>query len=889
MPMNMKMLHALALCALLCCSGAAYGSLSNNPVNKGTESTYGLPIAAGTTFSIADDSETTAYDHFTADQIFVYPANIASFSIGSTYRDGYGAWGSGGTETAPYYAIVSDPSVLSSSYAAKSDGVNRLVFHAPASNGGEVLTISTSGLMSGYDKVVLFDIEELSGTQKSKFDIYVNGTKHGEQELNAGASAHVSIALSAAEIQAAESIEVSILRANYNEGGDCVYALSDLYVAGQTYELIASYTDKDGSAELGSIATLSVVKRAAYDVTWQQRSTDGASWSDVGTGDSLEVNPLSPGLTYYRASAVNDAGETIYSNVINVRRNLSCNEASAEQAVFFEDFGTITAGEETRLCRTDMVTGYTCNEVIGSNVAEGQYAIVANSYYAGCDGNCETDRDHWFRDINDHTQGGEVEGAFGGMLLANGQTGGEVIFEQTIEATLCANTYVNFSAWYANADHHRPNVTYTDVNVELQVLDADRNPIEGASIVVDASIDEGWKRGEVSFYTGDNTNFILQILNYGTSGAGNDVLIDDIMFSYCTPLASLEASSDEPITISGDTATVKCGSAVTLTLDESAAQRIFANPYCLWLSASGEDGTYAIDEETSGAGSYSKSVTVEDFTKHKVIVAADENTAREYFAETIAECNFVAVSNELVLECTSIELSYVRSCNSISLTAVTEEAEIEWRSSEDGINWTSLGRGPAQRTEEISATTYFMAVDSRGDDARTDAVEFRSVSISANQSRIALGAAADLSVEAAGITAPIEVLIYKGDDLIASAEAQSLPYAYADESIYSTSAYRAEADDCVSQAIEVEVQWPTIFTPDGDGKNDAFADGLGIKLTVFDRYGNVMAEGSDGWDGRSLSGLQCMPGVYFYVAELPDGSTHKGTVEIAKFATEQNK
>jgi gliding motility-associated-like protein len=67
---------------------------------------------------------------------------------------------------------------------------------------------------------------------------------------------------------------------------------------------------------------------------------------------------------------------------------------------------------------------------------------------------------------------------------------------------------------------------------------------------------------------------------------------------------------------------------------------------------------------------------------------------------------------------------------------------------------------------------------------------------------------------------------------------------------------------------------PNVFTPNGDGVNDAvlFA-GYDLELfrfTVFNRWGIKMFSTTDpgsGWDGRTTSGGECTSGVYYYLLE----------------------
>ncbi|MBP5480425.1 MAG: gliding motility-associated C-terminal domain-containing protein [Paludibacteraceae bacterium] len=71
---------------------------------------------------------------------------------------------------------------------------------------------------------------------------------------------------------------------------------------------------------------------------------------------------------------------------------------------------------------------------------------------------------------------------------------------------------------------------------------------------------------------------------------------------------------------------------------------------------------------------------------------------------------------------------------------------------------------------------------------------------------------------------------------------------------------------------------PTLFTPHtADGFNDDFMPGY--KVIIYDRYGNIVCNSSNGWDG-TYRGDTADPGVYMYVITLKDGRVEKGTIEV---------
>ncbi|MCB9017856.1 MAG: hypothetical protein H6544_04570 [Prevotellaceae bacterium] len=81
-------------------------------------------------------------------------------------------------------------------------------------------------------------------------------------------------------------------------------------------------------------------------------------------------------------------------------------------------------------------------------------------------------------------------------------------------------------------------------------------------------------------------------------------------------------------------------------------------------------------------------------------------------------------------------------------------------------------------------------------------------------------------------------------------------------------------------SVDVLSKVPTAITPyDRDGLNDVFMKGHSVM--VFNRYGQKLFEGVDGWDG-TYRGQLVDPGVYFHQVVMRDGTVIKGTIEVVK-------
>ncbi len=80
-------------------------------------------------------------------------------------------------------------------------------------------------------------------------------------------------------------------------------------------------------------------------------------------------------------------------------------------------------------------------------------------------------------------------------------------------------------------------------------------------------------------------------------------------------------------------------------------------------------------------------------------------------------------------------------------------------------------------------------------------------------------------------------------------------------------------DSAFLAAYVCELEFPNVFTPDGDGSNDVWTsldhpDGFdSFDMRIFNRWGNVMYTYDNimgSWDGKTASGAKASEGIYFY-------------------------
>ena len=220
----------------------------------------------------------------------------------------------------------------------------------------------------------------------------------------------------------------------------------------------------------------------------------------------------------------------------------------------------------------------------------------------------------------------------------------------------------------------------------------------------------------------------------------------------------------------------------------------------------------------------------------------------------------------------------------ITLEAVTSVANASYR-------W-STGSGEA-RIETASEGSYSVKVkdETTGCEAVSDVAQLGlqedilSVNIEADKSEVRLGGNVELALRLDDPAMKVTHVAWYRDGELLSEGTEMMLTIYP----YSTGVYEVVAQGECNEArasYAIEVIWPTVFTPyDDNGKNTTFVTEYAesIPMLIFDRFGNKLADSVNGWDGRfGKSASMAAPGVYYYVATLPDGSVKRGTVEIFK-------
>lgn len=152
------------------------------------------------------------------------------------------------------------------------------------------------------------------------------------------------------------------------------------------------------------------------------------------------------------------------------------------------------------------------------------------------------------------------------------------------------------------------------------------------------------------------------------------------------------------------------------------------------------------------------------------------------------------------------------------------------------------------------------------------------VELTSDQSNVTIGA--DVNLIANVLTGnPTIFEWFDGDSSIAIKSEPTTSYKPRSSSTYTL--YASDGVCPVSIAhLDLGVVLPTAFTPHyKDGLNDVYMEGY--QVVIFDRYGQKVFEGGNGWDGTHR-GAMADPGVYYSKVILNNGKVVSGTIEIVK-------
>ncbi|QHS58559.1 gliding motility-associated C-terminal domain-containing protein [Chitinophaga agri] len=257
----------------------------------------------------------------------------------------------------------------------------------------------------------------------------------------------------------------------------------------------------------------------------------------------------------------------------------TCGDGSGTMAGFSEDFGALAEGVNRRNYPVDGVISY--NYQPSGPLLEDNYAISNNPSLIKSD----------WANKTDHTGGYR-----GGMLVANSSLTPRQFYKKTVSG-LCRGSVYNFSAWLmdlntaasmnACGNYQYAGVTFRVVDAKTPTRVLNQFNTRSLSMML-GSKGPTWQRyGGTFTVPSDVDSVTVFIINNKPGGCGNDIAIDDIEFSYCSPNIIAEIAGDKE-----SLQEVLCEGAPITLVSAYTPTNYFVDPVYLWEMSDDEGKTW---------------------------------------------------------------------------------------------------------------------------------------------------------------------------------------------------------------------------------------------------------------------------------------------------------
>ncbi len=438
------------------------------------------------------------------------------------------------------------------------------------------------------------------------------------------------------------------------------------------YSMSDGNSDGVYSATIGSGESYEKVIFCRMDPNVQNNCWDGCRWNQTGdlvwdgANDMAVIsgdNAGSPSVSWSKYSASPDP-EPDPTPIPDIK----CDPENTK-VLFTETFGTFANNDDRDSYSRNLANhGYVAR--VPSNYSamttkctaikdKGYYAVVANPFWGGCGTQgqgdtyaCNCNSDWWYQDITDHTEGDTN----GGMLMYNcndGTSTTDVLYE--CELDVCADTYINFLAYIAPANALRDCDAYQDAGVKFVLKETSTGTQIATKTIKDIKLDAGWQPVSVMFKSGESQSqtkkLTLQFINIAVDGnCGNDLLIDDITLSVCTPKANLKTSNGTT------SSTIVLGQTETLTAEITSG--IMDDPYYLWQVKDIRTGAWVnlIDEPVKDKASFEVTPNAPSL-EYRVIIAPNIANINKALANVNADvCGMYAITNTATITANPIKI-----------------------------------------------------------------------------------------------------------------------------------------------------------------------------------------------------------------------------------------
>lgn len=375
---------------------------------------------------------------------------------------------------------------------------------------------------------------------------------------------------------------------NYSNGCGLLYVKS-IKVTGCVEQKIVSENGNKICAGEPNVLIAKGLNASTYK--WEKSTDAKATWETLpGTESTItvEVN----GETYFR---VTGGGVTLTSDKLT--SVVCCSVAGKREAQLTVDFTSSSLNKTNYVDFNQLdnvqVRGVQPDYKYAQWATNGEKGLKEESYIIG-HSPATGKWSGWVKSgITDHTHimEGRAESEHDGILIINCGKLQSQMFQYTITTgNLCQNTIYDFSAYIANIDSNTDD-SHEPVNAGFQVYGMPGNKLLVNTETGDLPYTGEWVEKAESFNSGNYKQFKLIIKNNhiqtGTQSEviGNDIAIDDIEFSTCTP--DVKIYTDDKYK-SKDTIVCDDGKTVHLKLEAHAVYDLstfFKTPYYLFQTS----------------------------------------------------------------------------------------------------------------------------------------------------------------------------------------------------------------------------------------------------------------------------------------------------------------
>jgi gliding motility-associated-like protein len=527
---------------------------------------------------------------------------------------------------------------------------------ASGSNPGEgKYTITADGMLVGKKSssqnnpnVFAHSIQGLltvSGHNDYKVVIYMKATGQVQLQLKTTVNGNDNYAQFQIENQTTtKTINFTTTSGSYSyalqrQGGDGTLLITRIEVIGDTEPKITSSLGFGVCA--GETTTLQVIGHSGA-IQWQVSENPSGPWTNVQGATSAKLDVQVTKNQYYKVG-----------NIVSRRLTPTMCCAYESNPNYISEVRFIMSGTQPE----NLPAGATIDQTPGTGykyytaddpnkIQDGEYAVVHRTI----DGGYWNDAGFVSNIVGKDYATNRSDGFL--LVNCNPANSGKPMYEQIVTG-LCPGAMHNFSISVVSVDV-RPD--HEGIAVKMQVYAMNGNTVGEAlltdPITIRKGCGEGWGEPYSASITTPSgcTSVKISIINANTSGnnAGNDVGIDDILFSRCNPEIALFANEDRSLMEleycpNTDAAKLYVGEPANLDILFPAGKWYYYQEKTAtgtWssLGAPVQDNTFAVSPTAA--------------TTYRVTVAGTSELAKAAGDGTLGSslgCNSFATSNEVTI------------------------------------------------------------------------------------------------------------------------------------------------------------------------------------------------------------------------------------------------